>query len=94
MRRIQLSSIKDFISSIPGLRWEWYAAIAIAFLYALVINAPEMVRAAQAGSQPFLQALIQTAGTFGFAVIALGAALDFIVGLVESFRAGMEHDRD
>jgi hypothetical protein len=63
-------------------------------VYALATNVSGLVVALQAGGRPVLQALAHVAGTTGFAFIATGAALDFVTGLVESFRAGMEFDHE
>lgn len=78
--------------SIP--RSQWLVAGGLAFVYALVTNASGLVMGVQAGTKTILQALAHLAGTTGFAFIATGAVLDFMTGLVESFRAGMEYDHE
>jgi len=77
-----------------GPRSQWLIAGGIAFVYALVTNASPLIIAAQAGRRSFFQAFLQLAGSTGFAFIATGAMLDFVTGLAESFRAGMEYDHE
>lgn len=78
--------------SIP--RSQWLVAGGLAFVYSLVTNASGLVMGVQAGTKTIPQALSHLAGTTGFAFIATGAVLDFMTGLVESFRAGMEYDHE
>lgn len=94
MERTEIPPKITYAGDNEGLRWQWLAAIGIAVAYALVTNVPHVAMALTAGSPPLHKALIQTAGTVGFAFIAAGAALDFGVGLVESFRSGMKNDHD
>jgi hypothetical protein len=77
-----------------GPRSQWLIAGGVAFVYALVTNAAGLVVDLQAGSKTIPQALAHLAGTTGFAFIAVGAVLDFVTGLAESFRAGMEYDHN
>lgn len=90
------SLIDDALSGedTSGPRSQWLIAGGVALAYALVTNVSGLVVDLQAGSKTILQALAHLAGTTGFALIAVGAVLDFVTGLVESFRAGMEYDHD
>ena len=84
----------EVYDSASGPRSQWYVAGGVAVVYALATNVSGLATAVQVGGRPILQALADVAGTTGFAFIATGAALDFVTGLVESFRAGMEFDHE
>lgn len=86
--------VSEVYGSASGPRSQWYVAGGVALVYALATNVSRLVVAVQAGGTPVLQAVAHVAGTSGFAFIATGAVLDFMTGLVESFRAGMEFDHE
>lgn len=90
--RLPYSSQNEADGASPRL--QWIIAAVVAVVYSLATNAGVIVRAAQVGRWDFFQAALQTVGGIGFAFVAAGAALDFVTGLIESFRTGMEYDHD